>query len=294
MKLSQLFLLSIAFILFLAGCNANNEQKEDSKQNETNKKTITIGLDPYNYATMPAYLSKVILEQKGYNVKIQNGQVGILYTALSQGEIDAFIDIWTPNLQQNYLKKYKGDFDIIGTLYSDTPLGIAVPKYMTNINSINDLKKHKKQFEGKIYAIDKGSGMALTTKKMVKKYNMDFDITNTSTPAMVAQAKKTINNKEAIAFNAWRPHVMFKQLDIKMLKDPKNVWKSDDVKIGVVPNLKENAPKAYTLFSNMKLKIPSIEDWLMAMSEGKKPKQLAEKWVEEHPDKVDQWLTQSK
>lgn len=291
---SKMLLLSLAVVLVLTACNGDKEESKDNQGSQENKeqKTISIGLDPYDYATVPAYLSKEILEQEGYEVKIVEGQVGILYEALSNKEIDAFVDIWAPNLQSSYLKKYKGDFEVAGTLYSDMPIGVAVPTYMEDVNSIPDLKKYKEKFDGKLYAIDPGSGMAQTTEKMVKAYDMkNFEIKNSSTAAMLAQARSVIDDKGGVVFNAWRPHPMFVRMDIKFLEDPKNVWKKDDVQIGVTPNLKEQSPSAYTLFSNMKLTLDQVEKWIMAIdTDDKTPEELAEAWVKEHPDKVDKWL----
>lgn len=283
--------LAIAFVFVLTACSGSQEESSNNEDAKVDK-TISIGLDPYDYATVPAYLSKEILEQEGYEVKIQEGQVGILYEALSNKEIDAFIDVWYPNLHSSYLKKYEDDFEIAGTLYSDMPIGVAVPTYMKDVNSIEDLKKYKEKFDGKIYAIDPGSGMAQTTEKMVDVYDMkDFEIKNSSTAAMLAQAQSIIDDKGGVVINAWRPHPMFVRMDIKFLEDPKNVWKLDDVQIGVTPDLKEQSPEAYTLFSNMKLTLDQVEKWLIAIdTEGKTPEDLAEAWVKEHPEKVNKWL----
>ncbi len=288
----MILFLSLSFILVLTACNGEQQESQDNKDNQKEQQTISIGLDPYDYATVPAYLSKEILEQEGFEVKIVEGQIGILYEALANQEIDAFIDIWAPNLQSSYLKEYEGQFEIAGTLYSEMPLGVAVPAYMEDVNSIADLNKYKEKFDKKVYAIDPGSGMADTTKKMVEAYDMkDFEIKNSSTAAMLAQVESVMKDKGGIVFNAWRPHPMFVRMDLKFLDDPKNVWKLDDVQVGVTPDLQEQSPTAYTLFSNMKLTLDQVETWIMAIdSEGKTPEELAEVWVEENQDKVNKWL----
>src|SRR5690625_3206009 len=87
-KVYSVVLLGIIMTLLAAcGSGGNNTSVEDNQESEevTN---ISIGLDPYAYATVPAYLSQVILEQEGYNVEIEEAEVGILYQALSSGDID--------------------------------------------------------------------------------------------------------------------------------------------------------------------------------------------------------------
>ncbi|EHL2642191.1 glycine/betaine ABC transporter, partial [Listeria monocytogenes] len=42
-----------------------------------------------------------------------------------------------------YYKDYKGKFEDLGPNLKGAKIGLAVPKYMTNINSIEDLKTSK-------------------------------------------------------------------------------------------------------------------------------------------------------
>lgn len=292
MKLKPFYLVSITILLMLIGCGANDDDGtvNESKNNASGKEII-IGLDPYDYATIPAYLSKEILEREGYDATIQEAEVGILYEALSEGDIDVYIDIWSPNIQKAYLEKYEGDFDIIGTLYSGAPVGLAVPEFMDHINSTEDLETYIDEFDGMIYSVEAGSGMDQTTRRLIEEYDLDYDVTNSSTPAMIAQASKMIDDNEPIVFNAWRPHTMFKLLDIKMIEDPKNIWGSDDVQVGAVFDLKEKAPEAYTLYSNMEFTLDEIEEWLLKMEQdGKEPAELAKEWVDNNEDRVNKWL----
>ena len=255
----------IAVVLLMAACgddtgeeNEENGAQEQAGNEEEPEKAITIGLDPYDYATVPAYLSKEILEREGYDVTIQEAEVGILFAALAEEDIDAFVDIWAPNLQSTYLEEYEGQFDIVGTLYSGAPVGMAVPTFMEDMNSTEQLNDYKEEFDGMLYAVDAGSGMDQTTRKLIDAYDLDYEITNSSTPAMIAQAERMINNEEPIVFNAWRPHTMFKLLDIKMLEDPKDIWGSDDVQIGTVFDLEARLPEAHTLFSNMEVSLDEV------------------------------------
>lgn len=280
--------------LLLVACGETNDENEGTTKDESGikeKTELSIGLDPYDYSTVPAYLSQIILEQEGFEVKIEEAEIGILYEALSNQKIDAFIDVWSPNLHKDYLEKYSDTFEIAGTLYSDMPFGMAVPTYLEDINTIQDVADHPELFNHKVYAIEPGSGMAMTTEEMVETYEMDdFKVQNSSVAAMLAQVDSMIKKEEAIVFNAWRPHPMFVRFDIKFLEDPLNTWKNDDVQIAVTPNLKEESPTAYKLFSNMELTLDMVEEWIMQLDEGKPLRELAEEWVEENQETVDKWL----
>lgn len=280
------------FIGVLAACSSDDgNSSDDSGAKKDQSKSISIGLDPYNYSKPPAYVAKEILENEGYDVEIQEADVGILFTALANGDLDSYIDIWSPNLQAQYLKKYDGDFEVVGMLYKNTPIGIAVPKYMTKVNSIEDLKKYRDKFDGKIYGIEPESGMDKTTHKMIDVYDMDYEVENSSDQGMIAQAERMMKRKKPIAFQGWHPHTMFQKLDIKMLDDPKNVWKFDNVQVGVANDLKKRMPGAYTLFSNMKFTVDEIERWLVEMKDNNKdPEDLAKEFVKDHKKEVNKWL----
>lgn len=287
-------LIGAMLSLLLVACGETNDENEGTTKDESGikeKTELSIGLDPYDYSTVPAYLSQIILEQEGFEVKIEEAEIGILYEALSNQKIDAFIDVWSPNLHKDYLEKYSDTFEIAGTLYSDMPFGMAVPTYLEDINTIQDVADHPELFNHKVYAIEPGSGMAMTTEEMVETYEMDdFKVQNSSVAAMLAQVDSMIKKEEAIVFNAWRPHPMFVRFDIKFLEDPLNTWKNDDVQIAVTPNLKEESPTAYKLFSNMELTLDMVEEWIMQLDEGKPLRELAEEWVEENQETVDKWL----
>lgn len=277
-------LIGAMLLILLVACGETTN--EDGEKNK-----LSIGLDPYDYSTVPAYLSQFILEQEGFEVKIEEAEIGILYEALSTQKIDAFIDVWSPNLHKDYLDKYSKTFEIVGTLYSDMPFGMAVPTYLEDINTLQDVADHPELFNHKVYAIEPGSGMARTTEEMLETYKMDdFTVQNSSVAAMLAQVESMSKKEEAIVFNAWRPHPMFVRYDIKFLEDPLNTWKNDDVQIAVTPNLKEESPTAYKLFSNMKLTLDMVEEWIMQLDEGKSARELAEEWVKENQETVDKWL----
>ncbi|EFS03667.1 glycine betaine-binding protein, partial [Listeria seeligeri FSL S4-171] len=56
---------------------------------------------------------------------------------------DGMVAAWLPNTSGIYYKDYKGKFEDLGANLKGAKIGLAVPKYMTNINSIEDLKTSK-------------------------------------------------------------------------------------------------------------------------------------------------------
>lgn len=289
--------VALLLITILAACGSEDENTAKKSSNDTDGKTkdevkeITIGMDPYDYTKLPTYLSKLILEDNGYKVDVEVADLGILYSALANGEVDVFPDVWEPNLHSTYIDKYEDDMDLVGPLYEESPLGVGVPKYMENVNSIEDLNKYQDKFGGEIYGIEAGTGMNLGMPKMFDAYDMDYTLIESSTEGMLAQVGHKTAKEEPIAFAAWRPHIMFEEYDIKLLDDPKGVWNFDTVHVGVSPDLKEKSSTAYTLFSNMHFTNKEVEEWMVLLRDTDKDvEKEARNWIDEHPDRVKEWL----
>src|SRR5690606_3473049 len=76
-----------------------------------------------NWAEGIAYthLAKVILEDRmGYQVTLTAADVGPAYTAVAQGDKDAFMETWLPVLHKDYIDKYKDKVVDLGHVYEGT------------------------------------------------------------------------------------------------------------------------------------------------------------------------------
>ncbi|MCY8175065.1 glycine/proline betaine ABC transporter substrate-binding protein OpuAC [Bacillus inaquosorum] len=82
-----------------------------------------------------------VLEDLGYDVTLTQVEAGPMWTAVATGSADASLSAWLPNTHKAYAAKYKGKYDDIGTSMTGVKMGLVVPQYMKNVNSIEDLKK---------------------------------------------------------------------------------------------------------------------------------------------------------
>ncbi|SPU14660.1 glycine betaine ABC transporter glycine betaine-binding lipoprotein [Bacillus subtilis] len=74
-------------------------------------------------------------------VTLTQVEAGPMWTAIATGSADASLSAWLPNTHKAYAAKYKGKYDDIGTSMTGVKMGLVVPQYMKNVNSIEDLKK---------------------------------------------------------------------------------------------------------------------------------------------------------
>nr|WP_125711897.1 glycine betaine ABC transporter substrate-binding protein [Companilactobacillus kedongensis] len=81
-----------------------------------------------------------VLRDQGYKVTIQAMEQQPTWAAIATKAADAQVSAWLPKTSGLYYKDYKGRFVDLGPNLKGAKVGLAVPKYMKNINSIEDLK----------------------------------------------------------------------------------------------------------------------------------------------------------
>ncbi|MEB8339141.1 glycine betaine ABC transporter substrate-binding protein, partial [Streptomyces endophyticus] len=101
---------------------------------------ISIGYIPWDEGVASTFLWKEILEQRGFDVETKQFDAGPLYTSLAGGTVDFETDSWLPVTHAEYWKKYGKDLEDLGSWYGPTSLELAVPSYMKDIKSMEDLK----------------------------------------------------------------------------------------------------------------------------------------------------------
>ncbi|MEU9574301.1 ABC transporter permease/substrate binding protein [Streptomyces massasporeus] len=212
------------------GGGTGTEAVADGKNVGQGKK-ITIGYIPWDEGVASTFLWKEVLEQRGYEVEAKQFDAGPLYTSLAQGDVDFQTDAWLPTTHAQYWKKYGKQLDDLGAWYDKTSLELTVPAYMKGIDSLADLKGKASEFGGRITGIESSAGeMALLKSKVLKEYGLDkeYDVVDSSTPAMLAELKRAYAQKKPIVTTLWSPHWAYNDYDLKKLKDPKGAWGEGD------------------------------------------------------------------
>ena len=228
-----------------------------------------------NWAEGVAYthLAKVVLEEKmGYDVKITAADVGPAYTAIAQGDMDAFMETWLPVLHKDYVEKYQDDIIDLGHVYRGTQSGWVVPDYVS-ITRISELNANKDKFKGKIIGIDAGAGIMKTSEKVIDTYGLDFKLLASSGPAMTAALKDAIRREEWIVVTGWRPHWMFGRWDLRFLEQDsdKILWRAGNIHIMGRKNLIIEKPELAQFLANMSLTNEQLSDLMLKVEESEKP-----------------------
>lgn len=290
---------SLAFVVILAACSDNNSSSEEVV--ELGGKDIEI---PYAGAgsTARSLVLATALEEVGYNVtSTQVEAAGPMFASTAENSDTLHASGWFPSTHKAYLDEYGDDLEVYEdkNFIDKASLSLTVPKYMDDVDSIEDMKGNKELGESvdwKIIGIDPRTGIMKNTEKGIQDDDLDdWKLEEGSEIAMLTELKEKYENEAPIIITGWEPHWIFKELDLKKLDDPDNIYSSNDDHINLVFNkdFKDEHPAAYKIATRM------ADDWdeedenkLMKriFVNEKNEKKVAEDFIDDHSHRVDKWI----
>ena len=247
-----------------------------------------------------AALTKVVLERDlGYEtVELQDVELGPLFQGVVGGDVDAFQDVWLPNTHKQYFAEVEDEVVHLEPWYTgEVNLGLAVPNYV-EAQSIADLPRYREEFGGRIVGIEPGAGeMAIVKNDVIPGYNLDYELITASTPGMLAELQKAVDNEQPIVVTAWKPHPMFLDFPIRYLEDPKGLMGGPETLSTITrEGLEDDLPDAFALLENVKLNEEQLLTLEVAIRQGGEdaPENGAETWLEDNRSVVQPWIDAAK
>jgi len=287
---TPLTLAAVAAIsLAAAGCASDDT---DVSSTDDSLGTITLGYIPaYTDSAATAFLAKNQLEKLGYTVELENlTEVGILFTALANGDIDIYPSVWPDVTHRAYMEKYGDDIEDLGTFYDNAQNFLAVPAY-TEIDSIEELAEHPEMFGGKITGIEPSAGlMKQTEESVMPAYGLDddFDLQSSSTAAMLTALDDAMSAEEDIVVTMWRPYWANGSYDLKALADPKGAMgDAETMHTMATRGFSEEFPEAAEYFAGFSVddgQWSSLENLVVNEYRDGEEDQAIAQWLEENPD----------
>lgn len=257
------------------------------------KGDVELGYVQWSSEVASTNVVRAVLEQEGYKVKTTSLSAAAMWQAVAYGDVDGIVSAWLPTTHEAYLNRVKDKVEVLGANLNGTTLGLVVPKYVKDVDSITDLKEHADEFDNRIVGIDPGAGLMAKTKDAVKEYQLrpQLRLISGSGATMTSELGYAIDHHQAVVVTGWTPHWMFAKWDLKYLKDPKNVFGgAEEIDTVVRKGLKEDKSVAYCILDNFHWTPDQMgEVMLMNQKENADPVANARKWVKSHPDVVSKW-----
>ncbi|HEP7007495.1 TPA: ABC transporter permease/substrate binding protein [Streptococcus pyogenes] len=251
--------------------------------------TVNIAYVQWDSEVASTHVIAEVLKNEGYHVTLTPLDNAIMWQTVANGNADFSTSAWLPVTHGQQYQKYKSKLDDLGPNLKGTKLGLAVPKYMTDVNSIEDLSK---QADQKITGIEPGAGIMAAAKKTLKEYHnlSSWELVAASTGAMTTSLDQAIKKKDPIVVTAWSPHWMFAKYDLKYLKDPKETFGStENINTIARKGLKKDLPNVYKIIDKFHWTQKDMEAVMLDINKGMSPEAAAKKWVEANKSKVSSW-----
>lgn len=287
----------VAVLVVLIGLSACGGTSGTAGSGPGSKDEIVLGHVPaWTTATLVNSVGKVILEEMGYGVELQEAEMGVIYQGLAQGVIDLYLDSWYPSQRENW-DAWSDQLERLGVVYDGAYLAWIVPDYLSEVRSIPDLLEHVDLFDadgngvGEILSYGAGSGASVTSAKVIEAYDLPYEVVDSSSVAMLAEMQARIDRQEPFVGMGWRPHWMFDQWPIRYLEDPKEMFIADTVYVIATKGFAEQQPELAALFAQFAIPMEEFEamTWEFTM-ENRDPWEIGQEWVEEHRDRVEGWI----
>ncbi|MEI4272641.1 glycine betaine ABC transporter substrate-binding protein [Klenkia sp. LSe6-5] len=280
-----------ALALTMTACGGSDDDATTSADGATTE-TITLGYLPsWTDGLSTAYLWQHVLEERGYDVEMQElSEAGLLYAGLAGGDFDVYPSAWPEVTHADYMETYGDDIEDLGAYYDGAVLTLAVPEY-TDIDSIADLAADPGRFDGQIYGIEPGAGLTrVTREEVMPTYGLeeDYELVESSTTAMLAQLQSATDAQEDIVVTLWRPFWANSEFPVKDLQDPEGA-------LGDPEGLHELARDGFTadhpeladLIGGLSLtdeQYGSLEDMVVNEYGDGRYDEAVEAWLEANPD----------
>ncbi|WP_112794860.1 glycine betaine ABC transporter substrate-binding protein [Rhizobium sp. SYY.PMSO] len=256
---------------------------------QAEEKTITIGTMSWEDLTPITGITKKVLEDSGYTVKVVPfSEWGIAYAALTKGDVQILAS-QIDYAAHDYWDKNKSRLEKISPVSHGLYQAIAVPNYVT-IDSLDQLNDNADKFGGKIVGIEAGSGLMRDAANAVKQYGLKLQLVEGSTAAMTAALKSAIDRKEWVAVAIWEPSWMMQKYPVKFLKDPKGVFPPPQGYYWIgKKGFSADNPHAREVIASVYVPLADITAINAEVKDGKTMDQAVKDWTDAHAELLKRW-----
>lgn len=297
------FLLVLSLSLVLAACGGGDDAEETTDESDNGGTSVELGQEnltiPYvawAREAISTHILAALLEDIGYNVETRQVEAGPMWASVADGSADFHTSAWLPATHASYWDEYKDDLVQVKEVLDRAPLALAVPAYVEDINSMEDLKDNTEFGEAvnwEITGIDAGAGIMSNTQKAIEEYELDnWSLRDSSESAMLTELRRAYDNEEPIIVPLWKPHWIFGVMDLKMLEDPLEIYGGEGDQIYTVARkgLEEDAPAAYKVLEQYEETYEMLEELMpLVWDEERDVAEVAREFLDNNPDLVEQW-----
>lgn len=250
-------------------------------------------------------LSAEILQALGYEPKISMLSMPVTFAGLKNQDLDVFMGNWMPT-QEADIRPYLRQGSVVqwhknleGARYT-----LAVPEYVYNagVRSFADLRKHAKQLESRIYAIEPGNDGNRLILKMIADDAFglkSWQVMESSEQGMLVAVKQAVARGDWVVFLGWAPHPMNLDVKMKYLEGGDAYFGPGFGASSVFTTTRrgyaQQCPNVAGVLRSLTFSV-ELENRLMSLILNEKltPKEAAQKWLGQNANVAMSWLHNQK
>ncbi|GAA0325948.1 ABC transporter substrate-binding protein [Bacillus carboniphilus] len=320
MRKSLIIMLS-ALLVVLAACSSGEGEKKLEK--------IVLADAGWDSIRFHNSVAQIILEKGlGYETDVTTGSTAATIQGLRQGDINAYMEVWTDNILELYTESIdSGDIIKTSINFDDNAQGLYVPTYVIegdsergiepmapDLKTVADLAKYPEVFEdpedpGKGRVIGGPSGWAVSEYLATKMKTYELEDTFNyfmpgSDAAIVTSLAAAYESGEAWVGYYWSPTWVTAQYDMTLLEEPefdRAVWDENkgtefppnDVVTAVHKDLPDQAPDVVEFLKNYETSSALTEEALGYMKDNDaSADEAAVWWMKQHEDLWTTWVSE--
>ncbi|MEN2466529.1 ABC transporter substrate-binding protein [Ornithinibacillus sp. JPR2-1] len=317
-KIGILFLASILIILSACGSSSDGELDK-----------IVLADAGWDSIRIHNSIAQIIMEEGfGYDIEVTSGSSTATVQGLRQGDINAYMEIWTDNIKELYEEATEaGDFETVSVNFNDNNQGLYVPTYVIegdaergiepiapDLRTVEDLKKYPDVFQdpedpgrGRIINAPSGWVVAEAIDDKFTAYGLDETMNNFmpgSDSAAVADLVNAYESGKPWVGYYWEPTLITAKYDLTLLEEApyeEAIWNEskatefppNDVVVAVHKDFKEQVPEVYDFLSHYETSSELTEEALVYMDEnGADAYDTAVWWMNQHEDIWTSWVSE--
>lgn len=311
----------VGFVLLLSACAGTGA---DGKINK-----IVFADAGWDSIKIHNVIAQTIIEEGfGYETDVTAGSTAATIQGLRDGDIHAYMEIWTDNVKEVYQDAIdSGDIIEVSVNFNDNVQGLFVPTYVIegdpergiepmapDLRTVEDLKKYPEVFEdpedpgrGRIINGPTGWAVAEDITKKIETYGLDETMNNFypgSDAAAVADLVSAYESGKAWVGYYWSPTWVTAKYDLTLLEEPEydeEIWNEtrgtafppNDVTVAVYKELPEQAPEVVEFLSQYQTSSDLTEAALNYMeAHNVSPEEAAIWWMNEYEEIWTEWVSE--
>jgi glycine betaine/proline transport system substrate-binding protein len=271
---------------------------------EAKPRSIVLGQVGLSFYRVKAALVQRVLEELGYTVEIVEGLHDKIFPLLAQGKVDLFVAAWLPEAHAVYWEQVKAKAMPLATFYDDAYFFWGVPDYVpqSQVQSIADLTKPEvsAKMNKTIQGIGQGATITVFSQNAVKAYGLDqsgYEFRTGTPKEWIAAFEQAIAQKQWVLLPIWQPQYLNQAHAIRPLADPKGILggKNQAELIATQSFLEQFPASVIAVLRRIRLDIATVTQMDYQVNvEQKTPREVAQIWIDQHPDQFKGWLAQAK